>query len=283
MSTTLALNMLAALSIQVSGGTHVVVPAGNQLEVNTSRGSIQIESWDRNEVEVSGQHSEAIRLEVKAGSTVEVQETRPPRTALERTEIVIRIPATMAVSVISDDSQVVIRGIRAGVNVNINHGEVEVHDVEGTMFLDTTTGSLSIENSVGDALLDATSGSITIHDFEGSLVAETVGGIVELSDMRTRMLRVTTNSGDIHYEGSVEAGAVFDLASQTGQIELSLPATMSAEFEVGTVRGAFSSAFDLGGIEPVQGETFVFSVRSGAAKVSVITYSGDIHIGVTAH
>jgi hypothetical protein len=52
----------------------------------------------------------------------------------------------------------------------------------------------------------------------------------------------------------------------------------SASFEVGTVSGQLETTFDLGGVTPVQGESFTFTVGSSRARVAIITYSGAIRI-----
>lgn len=266
------------LALQAVPGTYITVPAGERLEINMNLASVQIEAWEENKVEISAAHSDHIRIEVKAGSTVEIQEFRSPRAALEQNNYLIRLPASMAVQVKSNDGNVTIQGMRANVSVDVNHGAVEVRDVQGTIVLDSDTGDLTIERSVGDVILDANRGSISIRGLKGAIVAETEHGRVTMEDIQSPKVRVTTNNGDIFYDGVIEPGGFYDLASQRGALMVHLPESVSARVSVGTVRGKFESDFDLGGTKPLTGEVFSFTIGKGEAQIELVTYSGDIRL-----
>lgn len=272
--------LFAALAMQVASSTQTVIPAGDRLEVNINPrgGAIVIEGEDRRDIEVTGRHSDEVRLEVNPGRTVELHEVRPARAGLERTEYRIRVPLTMGVTVVSDEAAVEIRGVRGDVSVQINHGSARAHGVRGTIVLDASTGDLLLESSSGDAFLDTSAGVITVIDFDGTLETETVAGVVTMTGVSSSSVRVTTNGGGVSFQGDLTPEGVLDIATQRGDVELALPPTTSATFEIGTVSGELDIGFDMGGVTPEHGETFSFAVGSGGGRVIVITYSGAIRI-----
>jgi DUF4097 and DUF4098 domain-containing protein YvlB len=275
-----AIQLLAALAIQVGPASQVVVPAGDRIEVNINPrgGAIVVEASERSDVQVTGWHSDVMRLEINEGATVEIHEVRPMRAGLERTEYRILVPVQTSVTVVSDEADVVVRGVHGDVSVNVNHGRAEAHDVRGNVSLDSSSGDLLLESSVGRALLDSGPGTVTVRRFEGPVEVETVAGAVSLADLSSSSVRVTTSAGTIDYSGPLSDDAVLDLATQRGDVTLRLPPETSASFDVGTVGGQFETTFDLGGVTPVQGESFTFMVGSSRARVAIITYSGAIRI-----
>jgi DUF4097 and DUF4098 domain-containing protein YvlB len=275
-----AIQLLAALAIQAAPASQVVVPAGDRIEVNVNSrgGAIVVEASERSDIQVAGWHSDAIRLEINEGAEVEIHEVRSARAGLERTEYRILVPVETSVTVVSDEADVVVRGVHGDVSVNVNHGRAEAHDVRGNVSLDSSSGDLLLESSVGRALLDSGPGRVTVRRFEGPVEVETVAGAVTLADLSSSSVRVTTSAGTIDYSGPLSDDAVLDFATQRGDVALRLPPETSASFEVGTVSGQFETTFDLGGVTPVQGESFTFTVGSSRPRVAIITYSGAIRI-----
>ena len=68
--------------------------------------------------------------------------------------------------------------------------------------------------------------------------------------------------------------------SHSGDITLTLPANVSAEFEASSFSGDFRNAFGSNGSKSQYGpgRTLNFTAGDGDARVSITTFSGDVDL-----
>jgi hypothetical protein len=91
-------------------------------------------------------------------------------------------------------------------------------------------------------------------------------------------------TGEIHFDGEVGRGGVVELESQSGPIEIRVPATTIADFDaltiVGTITNTFSreqprSRSEAGG-RSTAGAELRFSTGVGGAQVTARSFKGAI-------
>lgn len=235
--------LLSGCSIDVAGAGVTVteeksfaVTGRPDLTLRTGDGSMEIRSWDQNEVRVeilrrAATREEAQALEVKTsqdGNRITIE--APPRQERrihigtwvgESVSFIVRVPRQLLL------------------NAQTGDGSITVGDLEGTVALRSGDGSIRGERVQGDLSARTGDGSITLVEAVGRLDLDTGDGSVRLHG-RPDVLRVRTGDGSVTLdldEGSKMA-ADWSLTTGDGSIRATLPAGFSAEVDLSTGDGS---------------------------------------------
>ena len=184
-----------ATTKQIFEHSYPLTPGGSFVLENIT-GSVQVEGWDRDEVEVQAVKSEeddsqdinAVKIEVESQPGQVAVRTRYPQgqTADVAVEYHVHVPYKILLgSVETVNGSVVVRGVEGSGELRSVNGNVEVLDSSGRFNARTTNGDLRLELR---RLLDG-----------GPMNIETVNGSVVLglpSDARAN-LKVLSMNGDL--------------------------------------------------------------------------------------
>ncbi|MFY9753293.1 MAG: DUF4097 family beta strand repeat-containing protein [Candidatus Acidiferrales bacterium] len=206
---------------------------GGSFMLENINGSVQVEGWDRDEVEVQAVKSEeddsqdlnAVKIEVDSQPGQVAVHTRYPQgqTADVAVEYHVHVPYKILLgSVETVNGSVVVRGVEGSGELRSVNGNVEVLDSSGRFNARTTNGDLRLELR---RLLDG-----------GPMNIETVNGSVVLglpSDARAN-LKVLSMNGDLTSDLPVTP-AVPDDAPNTVHAKLGIG---GGNISVRTVNGA---------------------------------------------
>src|SRR5687768_2596474 len=135
----LVIGLLAVAPQQTD--TTVSVRANARLELEVLRGSISVQTWDRNQVRVQATHGRTVHVDVSAtNSTVRVDaESRhggPPPSIDFR----ITVPTTMNLDLSGTYTDIDVRGVQ---------GEIEAETVDGNVVVSGGTGRIRLESVQG--------------------------------------------------------------------------------------------------------------------------------------
>jgi hypothetical protein len=259
-----------------------------EVEIITVLGKVEIDGWDRNEVEVSG----------TAGDDVERVDvlSEHGRTSIrvlgrhvhgwgsdEGPHLVIHVPAKSAVmgSLVSADVKVggVLGTLSlqtvSGTVTGEARGDLRVGTVSGAVKLTATAAAKSIE-------VRTISGDIRLTGGGGRVDVTTVSGtaIVDLGEVIHG--RFKTISGELSAALTLGPDAQIEGESVSGDMRLQFAGTPSAEFDVQAFSGDIKNCF---GPKPVQsqygqGSRLQFKNGEGHASVRVNSKSGDVQLCV---
>lgn len=228
------------------------VGPGGALNLSNENGSVEIESWDRDEVRVRAE------ITLKAGSNQSARE------AMDRFEIVTaregdEISVTSRKPRGQDGFLAWLAGSQIEVDINYEIRVPRHLDVE----IETVNGSIQAQALSGVIALDSVNGRITVKDSRGAVSADTVNGSisVELVDVAAgeRMAFGTTNGG-ITLSLPADVKADVDAATTNGSITSDLPLT-SDSFSKSRIRGTLN-----GGGVPIRMRTTNGSIRISSSS-----------------
>ncbi|MGH9747644.1 MAG: DUF4097 family beta strand repeat-containing protein [Candidatus Acidiferrales bacterium] len=145
----------AATNHQVFEQIYPLPPGGSFLLENVN-GSVQVDGWDRNEVEVEavktantdGQDLESVRIDVDSGpSQVSVHTRYPKGEGVEvAVEYHVHVPYRVLLGSIGTvNGSVLVRGVDGGGDLRSVNGNVEVLNSAGRFSAKTTNGNLRLE------------------------------------------------------------------------------------------------------------------------------------------
>lgn len=151
------------------------------LELNT--GSIQIKTWDKDEIKL-----------VTTG--ISEESLKYLETTTKGNELLIKFWRGGD----DEESQIMEFTIPAQLNLNLKtmSGDVELNsDIEGNVRIDTYGGNINTKNIIGATSLETKGGDIILKNITGNCSVNTYGGDIEIGEIKGENASVSTNGGDV--------------------------------------------------------------------------------------
>lgn len=194
-----------------------VLSYGGQLWVSNRNGSIKVEGWDQEKVDLTAyiRDSEGRHIDLKVerrGAGLAVEAVWPKTgwfnfgffgTQSPRCEFILKVPRKL-VSVFST-----------------TNGGIEVRDLEGYAGCDTTNGDIRITGVKGEVHAETTNGGIVATNLFARIKGGTTNGDLDLSNVAGGIDLETTN-GSITAKGLDGWGEGIRLESTNGEINVEL-------------------------------------------------------------
>ncbi len=273
---------------RVINETHPI-KADGEVRVDNLAGNVKIRGWDRNEVRITGELSpSADHLQVDNDANgISIRVVLPHDSEHfqddDGSDLVIDLP----------------RG--AYVNVSTVSADVTVADVNGQQTFDTVSGNITLSSSStrveaksvsGDVTVTGSgpkakvnassiSGTVTVTSMDGTLDAGSISGEVNASNNKLSGATISSTSGDLRFEGSLQKGGFYEFHNVSGDVEVTVGKPASAHFDVSSFSGDIHNSF---GPKPTRvskyspGEELHFVNDSGDAQVTIRTLSGEIRL-----
>jgi hypothetical protein len=261
-------------------------PQGEVEIVNVS-GTIEVDGWDRSEVEVSGSAGDGVdRVDVtSSGNRTSVRVV--PRSRMSwgndgEAHLVIHVPAKSAVmaSLISSDFKV--NGLVGMLKVQTVSGSV-IGDAGGDVNATAISGDIRLTARAAKMMeIKTISGDIRLTGGGGEVDVTTVSGGATLDLAGVTRGRFKSVSGDLMVALAMGTEGQIDSESVSGSVDMEFAATPAAEFDVQSFSGDIKNCF---GPKPVEsrygpGSRLAYKVGEGHARVRINTKSGDVRLCV---
>jgi DUF4097 and DUF4098 domain-containing protein YvlB len=249
--------------------------------LSVGNGDIVVTGWSRDQVHVRAtSEDDNIRMDASSSRiTLDVSTRHSSDTRFE-----VSVPYGARVTATSRSGDISIRGTRGPVEARAQNGDLEIDDVTSRLDVSTFSGDLVASNISGDAKIGTISGSIRLSDARGGVEVSTVSGDIDLRGVTARSVRAKTTSGDVTFDGLIDASGRYELVTHSGDIRLHVQRDASAQLTVSTWSGAINSQFPITlkpgehGIGAASTKRFTFDIGGGAARITADTFSGDITI-----
>ena len=209
--------------------------------VRTFNGSVQIRSWDQDNIHVGVERRASTLEEAKEipvdtfqeGGMVVIRAERPHKDDLlhfgnwraPSVQLTISVPRGLRVEVRTGDGSIDAQDLSAGVELRTGDGPVRLQRVEGEM-----------EVSTGD-------GSVTARDVQGTMIVTTGDGSVE---MRGLFLGLRARTGDGPIDIDAMPGSIvrdeWRISTGDGGVMLRLPQDFNADLEATTGDGGITTS-----------------------------------------
>ncbi|MDE0661142.1 MAG: DUF4097 family beta strand repeat-containing protein [Gammaproteobacteria bacterium] len=277
--------------------------AGGRFVLDADWGKVEVETWDRDAVDVSVERTdelESLEFDEQEG-TVTVRARKKERGIFGwfRSDnaplFQITVPRRFDLDLTTAGGKIGIADIHGEVAARTAGGSLEIGEVAGSVHGRTAGGSIRIDDATG--AVDAgtsggtirigrvggpvhartTGGSIHIDDAHGSVSARTTGGSIRLGEVGGTLDAKTTG-------GSVRATLVrqpegdSSLRTTGGSIDLALAEDIKLTVDARTTGGGVSS--DLPASAPVSESksALVTAVNGGGPKLTLRTTGGSIRL-----
>lgn len=265
----------------------VPVQKGMRLSVNNFAGSVTARAWDKDAVRVEAEHSARDRVNVRTTEAVlrvSVSSERGPSRIVDFT---LTVPRWMPIGIQGTYLDVDLDGLQNEVTAETVGGDIRLKGGSGVVSLKSIEGVIEVDAAKGRMTLNTVNEGIQVRDASGEIVAETVNGDLTLERIESASVDVATVNGDVIYDGSVRDGGTYRFATHNGDLEMRVPDQINATVFVRTYRGDFESHFPVRAPAADdekrsrgrrQNRRFDFTLGSGAARVELESFGGDISL-----
>ncbi len=201
----------------------------------------------------------------------------------------VAVPYGVQIVARSQSGDITIHDTRGALEAHAYAGDLVVDGVDGRLDVNTLSGSLTAHDVNGDVDVVTTSGDVKIFNLTGSADVATVSGDVELRGVTGKTMRAKTTSGDVRFDGIIDAAGRYDFTTHSGDVELHVQKDASAQLTVSTWNGGITSDFPITlspgdhAIGSAVGKRYTFEIGGGGARINAETFSGDITLAANGH
>ncbi len=265
--------------------TFTVRPGGT-LTVETDAGSIEVEAWNRDAVEVRAENTFGDRFRIGAsesGGGVRVEGRWADRRASrnwgrnERIRFVVRVPARFSAALNTAGGSISISDLTGDATLNTSGGSLSMGDIRGSVDARTSGGSVSLASASGNATLRTSGGSVSSGRVGGRLVLNTSGGSISLDGGADKGVDARTSGGSIRASFDRTPTSEVRLSTSGGGIRVDLPGTASMDLDASTSAGRVRSDFHSG----TPRATLRTPIGRGGPMLYLRTSAGNIEISST--
>ena len=261
--------------------TTVALDRNGTVDLSLVSGEIVVSAGSGNSVRVRA-FSERGILQFSASPQRVSLQVRSERRSMGDTRYEVSVPVGTRLVLRAVSGDVTAKGVKGELEASSVSGDVDVADGAGDVDLETVSGDLTAERLSGRIVATSVSGDVSLNDVNGELEVETVSGEMRLSAIRSKVLRTETVSGELTYDGTLDADGRYDFRSHSGDLRLGVPANAGGTVRLETFSGAVESVFPMT-MQPNGGgssrpKRLEFTFGNGGARITAETFSGDIII-----
>ena len=130
----------------------------------------------------------------------------------------------------------------AQLDIYLESGSVLVENFTEDIRVEATAANVRVYRLDGYTTVSSLSGGVEIEHCAGRVEVTSVSGTVWFRNNESRNLVAGSTSGDIHYEGDIQRGGSYEFRTNSGDVELTLPANASFELNARSVEGEIGRA-----------------------------------------
>jgi len=273
--------------------TYDLQPDG-RVSAESFNGSIDIEGWDQNKVEISGTKygsTEALRdhetMEINHTQTsIEVRAVRSgSHEGSSGARFTMRVPRGANVDrVTSSNGHIKIRDVAKAAHLVTSNGSITATSLQGDVDAHTSNSSIEIEEVKGGATLKSSNGRIKIDSVAGPLDAETSNSSItaRLDSAPSAATKLSTSNGSIDLTLGASPKADIHADTRNSGITLHMPPGVSAHLVAETTNGSITSEFDLASKGEEEKHHVDGVIGGGGPRIELTTTNGGIRVVKTS-
>lgn len=258
-----------------------VAPDATVTVVNIA-GEIEISTWDRNEVHLTGHTGDNSELEISEndqGIRFEVRKRKDPG-RMGASVLTLVVPATGNIIAESVSADITVAGSRGDrITAESVSGDLRVEGQAERADLASVSGDIEFRGSATRNAIETVSGDIDVAGVSGEVALSTVSGGAVLDATSLSHGKFETVSGTLDLTLQVQDGGRLTVEAMSGDVDLSLPATQTGEFRAQSFSGNIRTGFgtvEQGGRGP--GSHLNHVAGNSGTMIRVESFSGDIDI-----
>jgi DUF4097 and DUF4098 domain-containing protein YvlB len=279
----LTLTAAAAFAVEKINKT-LKASSDGEVEITNIAGSVAVTGWDREEVKVTGtlgKGTEGLDFDSSGGKVI--IEVKYPDNArnVEDTDLEIWVPVKSSLEVGTVSASISVEKVKGGLDLESVSGGITVTGEPETVDAECVSGGIEIDVKTKAVHAEAVSGQIVIKGVEKKVDASSVSGSIRISGGTLESVEVEAVSGSVTFDGGLVKNGRLSASSFSGLVDLYLPGSISADFDISTFSGSIKNEFGEKASRTSKygpGNTLNFSTGSGSARITAESFSGSVQI-----
>jgi len=282
--TALALVAAAAPEAQTRVNERRFAAANASIKIYNLAGVTRIIGWDRDTIVVTGTvgpnagnltiglagDGQSIRIGVDGP----VDQRNPDGAILE-----IHVPQRARLLVRAATGEISVSDMTGALDLYSVSGPVTVTGRPRELYAETLEGALDIRVASPVVRVKTAGGGISLRAVGEEVDASTVSGDIVVEGGRYRRGRFQSVTGNIRFSGGFDRLGVYGFESHSGQVDLRLDPSVSAEFDILTVNGEIANGLTSDRPQrDAEGNRLQFSTDPGGARVTIRSFRGVVSI-----
>ncbi len=251
-------------------------------------GSVNVEGWSREVVEVTGSLGGDVEEFVfdRDGDEIKIKVKVPERHrgySDITSELTIRVPKGSSIEVATISADVEVKDVQGEQELQAVSGDIVTQSFAAEIIAESVSGDIDVQGDGKntDAELVSVSGDITAENLAGSVAAESVSGDIVIAEGSFDRARVETVNGDIDYQSVLRKDGKLHVETINGGVNIDFVGDVSARFDIETFNGDIENCF---GPEAQRTSRYApgwelsFTEGAGEGRVVISTLNGDLTI-----
>jgi len=254
--------------------------------VSNISGSITINGWSRNEVEVIGEigrNVEELIFERDGDKiTIKVKVPRNSGRGIE-SDLEIQVPEGSSIDVGTVSADIEVEDVRGEQKLNTVSGDINTEGGQSDISAGAVSGDIEVngQRKEAETRVNSVSGDVTLFRVAGTVSAESVSGDVIVNEGSFDRVGLNTVNGEVFFEAQLRDGGKLKAETVNGDVDLEFVGGINGRFEVDTFNGDIDNCF---GGKPERtskytpGYEWSHEDSDGDARIAVSTLNGDVTI-----
>ncbi|MBN1694227.1 DUF4097 family beta strand repeat protein [candidate division WOR-3 bacterium] len=270
------------------------VKKGMDLSVSTRNGKIDIEKWDKDQVEIfavvgtnkSEEELDKIDIDISVDENIVIETKFPADESKEKSSEEEKFSSWDLIK------QAITSGFSGSGAVNYEikvpnylvvteatstNGEITLTGTKGPSKITTTNGEIKIENVEGNIEARTTNGKVEIENAKGLITATTTNGRIRVKGEGIKELRTTNGGIEAEFKGIEEGGS--EISTTNGSITIGIPGSLNSVLELSTTNGGIDlDDISLEVISQHKNKYIKGIMGQGGPEINASTTNGSIKI-----
>ncbi len=254
--------------------------ADGSIRIYNLVGSVRITAWNRDSVAVRGSLGKGNTLHMGGARTgmkmfVEGIDERNPRPA----HIEISVPARSKVWVKTVTADVHVSGVTGSLDIYVVGGAITVAGNPADLNAEAIDGAITVTGSPAWMRAKSASGPVTLRGSSKDATLSTVSGRITVDGAGFERAKFETVTGSISFAGSFERGGAIDFETHGGSINIGIPASAPADFDIVSIAGSISNHLTSQAVlagRYGRGAELSTANAGGGARVSIRSFKGPV-------
>ena len=278
--------LLAAVASAEEVDRRLDAAADGEVSISNIAGSISVNGWSRNEVEVTGtlgRNVEELIFERDGDTvTIKVKVPRKNKGGID-SDLRINVPEQSSIDVGAVSADITVADVLGEQRLSTVSGDVDTEARKADIAAESVSGDVEVdgENGVANTSASTVSGDVTVFRASGEVRGSSVSGDVVIDEGTFERVNLETVNGELIFQGELVKGGRFSAETVNGDIDVEFTGDLSARIDIDTFNGRIRNCF---GPKPERTSKYTpgwelsFTEGGGDGRVELSTMNGSLSI-----
>jgi len=275
----------SATSLHAQRKVHVAYHTTPDVSVRlfANVGSVQVTGWDKDSVVVSGVVATGSQVSFGTPNPVASRGLKlfvesPTEQSARDGALTIHVPRGARVWLKTGSGDLKVSDVTGGLDLNIVGGSIAVVGSPRELRAESMDGAVTVDGTPSWMRLKTATGNITLRGGE-DIGASTISGTIDARGGQAERVKLESTTGDIRFALGLARGAMVEMETHSGAIDVQLSRKTPMDVDAATVTGAIDNLWSK--MRPTvgsEGRGMTFTSQSGGmgGRVVLRSFKGRI-------